>query len=351
MAPEDAPALRSLSGQGGTILPITDPGAALLEGSLTQVITGQHSQLLGLIYIFIVHVHLFNRSGPRSQCLPKRDNHPSFHSCDIIRSYFTDMMSLLRNTTSSFQKVFINAEVFCFFSSGLARTSGAGKLQSPEIFTRCSRQHYNPQYFFEEKRTDNSVGKQKSQLTATSPSTVQQGRRCRAEGDPTPSDGCSATVGCLLCSDVQLWPRDPGPPVQTSNGRDSTRTSTWGSICFSAPRDKVVAPGVCPFPSCWSLLCPGQGCGTMSCCSLEVHVRMGGTLMWYGGYPGSSLGLGPGPGHLATRRTLWGTHLPLEVRGLSLCLQIKASVLPENQGKGNGRHAGDKVKEGRWCPW
>lgn len=54
------------------------------------------------------------------------------------------MMSLLRNRTRDFQKVFINAEAFLggffsgggvlffFFSSGLARTSGAGKLQSPE---------------------------------------------------------------------------------------------------------------------------------------------------------------------------------------------------------------------------
>lgn len=49
------------------------------------------------------------------------------------------MMSLLRNRTRDFQKVFINAEAFLggfffffFFPSGLARTSGAGKLQSPE---------------------------------------------------------------------------------------------------------------------------------------------------------------------------------------------------------------------------
>lgn len=82
---------------------------------MTQVTARQCSQLLGLISVFIVHVHLFNRSGPNSQPVPKRDNHPSFHSCDIIKSYFTDMMSLLRNTTFYFQKVFINAEVFCFF--------------------------------------------------------------------------------------------------------------------------------------------------------------------------------------------------------------------------------------------
>lgn len=172
----------ALSVRAGTILAITDPRAALQAGFLTQVTTGQRSQLLGLIYVFIVHVHLFNRSGPSSQRLPKRDNHPSFHSCDIIRSYFTDMMSLLRNTTSYFQKVFINAEVFCFFSSGLARTSGAGKLQSPEIFTRCSRQHYNPQYFFEKKRTDNNVGKQKSQATATSPSAMHHGKEKEVQG-------------------------------------------------------------------------------------------------------------------------------------------------------------------------
>lgn len=44
--------------------------------------------------------------------MPRRNNHPSFPSCDIISSYFTDMMSLLRNRTRDFQKVFINAEAF-----------------------------------------------------------------------------------------------------------------------------------------------------------------------------------------------------------------------------------------------
>jgi len=36
--------------------------------------------------------------------------------------------------------------------------------------------------------------------------TMERRRRCRAEGDPTPSDGCSATGGCLLSNDVELWP-------------------------------------------------------------------------------------------------------------------------------------------------
>lgn len=67
--------------------------------------------------------------------MPRRNNHPSFPSCDIISSYFTDMMSLLRNRTRDFQKVFINAEAFLgvfFFFSSSGGTSGAGKLQSPE---------------------------------------------------------------------------------------------------------------------------------------------------------------------------------------------------------------------------
>ena len=80
-----------------------------------------------------------------------------------------------------------------------------------------------------------------------------------------------------------------------------------------------MAFGVCPSPQCWSLLCPVQGCETMSCCSPEVGVGMGGTPVWYGAYPGSSLGLGLGPGHQATKRTPRGTQVPLEMRGLSLC--------------------------------
>lgn len=89
----------------------------------------------------------------------------------------------------------------------------------------------------------------------------------------------------------------------------------------------------------------------MSCCSPEVGVGTGGTPVWYGGYPGSSLGLGLGPGHQATERTPWGTQVPLEMRGLSLCLQINASIPPENQVNGNGKHAGDKAKKGRQSPW
>lgn len=153
------------------------------SGFLPRVTTRQCSQLLGLIELFIVHVHLFNTSGPNGQRLPKRNYHPSFYSCGIMRSYFTDMMSLLRNKTFYFQKVFINAEGFLrFFSSGLARTSGAGKLQSPEIFTRRSKRNYNPQYSFERERTDNNVGNQQSQPTAKNPSAVERGRGTEVGG-------------------------------------------------------------------------------------------------------------------------------------------------------------------------